>query len=172
MEIRALRPADDRSTFNSGNEDLDRFFRQFAGQNQFRHQISVTYVAVDDSRIIGFVTVSSGHLEIEALPEDLRQKFPRYPAPILRLSRMATDLAFRGQGLGGALLVHAFRLALDQAKRTGCAGVALDAKADAVSFYEKFGFIRLEVIEGGSASRPSPTAMYLPLSDVEAAARE
>ncbi len=170
MEIRALRPSDDRSNFNSGNEDLDRFFRHFAGQNQFRHHISVTYVSVDGSRITGFVTVSSGHLEIEALPEDLRRKFPRYPAPILRLSRMATDLACRGQGYGGALLVHVFKLALDQAKRTGCAGVAVDAKAEAVSFYEKFGFIRLEVTEGDSASRPLPTAMYLPLNDVEVAA--
>ena len=45
MEIRALREDDQRSEFCSGNDSLDRFFREFAGQNQFRHHLGVTYVA-------------------------------------------------------------------------------------------------------------------------------
>ena len=37
----------------SGDADLDRFFHKFAGQNQFRHYVGVTYVAVADRRILG-----------------------------------------------------------------------------------------------------------------------
>jgi hypothetical protein len=48
MEIRALREGDDRSGFRSGDPDLDRFFLRFAGQNQFRHHVGVTHVAVED----------------------------------------------------------------------------------------------------------------------------
>ncbi len=42
MEIRPLREADDRTTFHSGEPDLDRFFVKYAGQNQFRHHIGTT----------------------------------------------------------------------------------------------------------------------------------
>ena len=58
VQIRVLVPGDDRSQFSSGNPDLDQFFHRFAGQNQFRHHIGVTYVAVDGDEFLGFVTVS------------------------------------------------------------------------------------------------------------------
>ena len=68
MEIRALRESDDRSAFQSGDPDLDRFLRKYAGQNQFRHHIGATYVAVERDRVAGYVTVAPGHIEIEDLP--------------------------------------------------------------------------------------------------------
>ena len=58
VEIRRLHPEDDRSGFRSGNIELDRFFQRFAGQNQFRHHIGTTYVAVDGATILGFATVA------------------------------------------------------------------------------------------------------------------
>ena len=48
--------------------DLDRFFYRFAGQNQFKHYLGVTYVAVDGDAILGFATVVPGHVEIDDLP--------------------------------------------------------------------------------------------------------
>jgi hypothetical protein len=48
--VRRLEPRDDRTRFRSGNVDLDRFFARYAGQNQFRHHIGTTYVAVDEER--------------------------------------------------------------------------------------------------------------------------
>lgn len=60
LVIRRLQPEDDRSQFRSGNVELDRFFLRYAGQNQFRHHIGTTYVAVDEgSGILGFATVRS-----------------------------------------------------------------------------------------------------------------
>ena len=41
MEIRILRPSDNRSVFQSGDEALDRFLHRYAGQNQFRHYLGV-----------------------------------------------------------------------------------------------------------------------------------
>lgn len=92
MEIRALAESDDRSCFRSGNANLDRFFHLYAGQNQFRHQIGTTYVAAEGARIVGFVTVSLGHVEFEVLPPDTRKHLPRYPMPVLRLARLAVDV--------------------------------------------------------------------------------
>ena len=161
MEIRALHEGDDRSLFRSGDPDLDRFFHKFAGQNQFRHHLGVTYVAVENQRILGFATVAPGHVEIEDLPASARAKLPHYPLPVLRLARLAIDESARGQGLGAQLLRFVVQLALRMANDYGCIGVVVDAKEGAVDFYAKYGFIQIDLVEGLSETRPSPTAMFL-----------
>jgi GNAT superfamily N-acetyltransferase len=171
MEIRALRQSDDRSAFRCSDADLDRFLQKYAGQNQFRHHIGTTYVAVEGGRVAGYVTVAAGHIEIEDLPAAQRKKLPRYPLPVLRLARLAVDKAFQGQGAGRQLLRFVLTLALQMAEGFGCIGVVVDAKGEAVSFYEQFGFAPLEVCEGQSPARPQPTAMFLPLTEIEAASQ-
>ncbi len=63
VEIRPLRQEDDRSGFSCGQADLDRFFQHYAGQNQFKLHLAVSYVAVVDDRIVGFATVAVGAIE-------------------------------------------------------------------------------------------------------------
>ena len=160
MEIRALRPHDDRSAFRSGDVDLDRFFHQFAGQNQFRHYLGVTYVAVDEVRIVGFATLAAAHVEVDELPAVARKQLPSYPLPVLRLARLGVDQSAQGQGLGLQLLRFVLQLALRMADNYGCVGVIVDAKPNAVSFYAKYGFIAVDAIEGRSNARPEPTPMF------------
>jgi len=169
VEIRILRNSDDRSGFRSGDPDLDGFLHRYAGQNQFRHHIGTTYVAVDNDHILGYATVAPGHIEIDELPAALRKKLPSYPLPILRLGRLAVDESVRGQGLGQELLRFVLQLALRLANDYGCTGVLVDAKADAVGFYEKLGSMPLDLVEGQSDARPAPTPMFLPLGEIEAA---
>lgn len=169
MEIRALRPTDDRDSFHSGDEALDRFFHQYAGQNQFRHHLGVTYVAVDQRRVLGYATVAPRHIDIEDLPDRERRKLPRYPVPVLGLARLAVDTSARGVGLGAQLLRFVLQLALEMADRVGCAGVVVDAKPAAVPFYEKYGFTAFEVIEGESEARPRPAPMWLSIATVKRA---
>jgi GNAT superfamily N-acetyltransferase len=171
MEIRALRPGDDRSQFRSGDESLDRFFRQYAGQNQFRHYLGVTYVAIDGARILGYATVAPRHVDIEDLPERVRKKLPRYPLPVLGLARLAVDESARSIGLGAQLLRFVLVLAAKMADDVGCAGVVVDAKPGAVDFYAKFGFTPLDLLEGDSEARPRPTAMWLPMRAIRVARR-
>lgn len=161
LEIRALREDDDRTPFRSGDADLDRFFHQFAGQNQFRLHLGVTYVAVEDRTILGFATVAAAHVEIDDLPVAVRRKHPRYPLPVLRLARLAVDQSAQGQGLGLHLLRFVLRLALQMADDYGCVGVIVDAKPDAEAFYARYGFVAVEAVEGRSDARPAPTPMFL-----------
>jgi GNAT superfamily N-acetyltransferase len=167
MEIRVLREHDDRSRFQSGAPELDHFFRQFAGQNQFRHHIGATYVAVDDGRILGFATIAPGHIEIESLPLSARKKLPRYPLPVIRLARLAVDESARGQGVGEQLLRYVLTLAVRMASEFGCVGVVVDAKADAVNFYAKYGFISMHTLEGQSDARPQPETMFLSMRAIK-----
>jgi GNAT superfamily N-acetyltransferase len=158
-----LAPDDERTHFACGDIELDRFFQRYAGQNQFRHHIGSTYVAVGNGSIAGFVTVSPGEMTVEAINAVLKKKLPAYPIPILRIARLAVDARFQGQGIGKLLLRAMFELALELRGRIGCAGVVVDAKPDAVSFYQRLGFMPLSVERGASAARPEPIPMFLPM---------
>ena len=172
IRIRRLEPRDDRSGFHSGNIDLDRFFQRYAGQNQFRHHIGTTYVAVHREHITGFVTVSSGEIVAERMPKALRKRLPAYPLPILRIARLAVDERFQGHGIGRLLLRAMLEIALEIRDRAGCIGVVVDAKQDAVAFYSSLGFKPMELVSGALGDRPEPVAMFLPIHQIEVAVNE
>jgi GNAT superfamily N-acetyltransferase len=164
VEIRRLLPDDDRSAFRSGDIALDAFFQRYAGQNQFKHHVGVTYVAVSKGRILGFVTVSPTTLDADALPS--KRKLPPYPVPLLRLARLATDEGARGAGIGRALLRFSIELAERLRDEVGCVGLLVDAKAGAVAFYERYGFVPVELAEGAARVVPAATPMFLSLGSV------
>ena len=172
VRVRRLEPRDDRTGFRSGNIDLDRFFQRYAGQNQFRHHIGTTYVAVQGDHITGFVTVSSGEMVAEKLTRNLRRRLPAYPLPILRLARLAVDERFQGHGIGRLLLRAMLELALEMRDRVGCIGMIVDAKPDAVSFYSSLGFKPIDLVSGALGDRPEPVAMFLPIGQIAVAAKE
>lgn len=169
MDVRKLRDTDDRAALRSGNAELDRFLHQFAGQNQFRHHLGVTYVAVDGGRLLGYATVAAAHLEIDGVPAAARRKLPAYPLPVLRLARLGVDASAQGQGIGLELLRVVLTLAAAMADDYGCVGVVVDAKPDAVPFYAKYGFEAVEAVEGASDARPAPTPMFLAIKPIRRA---
>lgn len=165
LTVRKLAPSDDRSRFRSSDVDLDRFFARYAGQNQFRHHIGTTYVAVDDAGTIhGFATVAATELSPEAAATPKRRG--PYQLPALRLARLAVDERARGQGVGTLLMRAVFQLAIQMADDLGCVGVVVDAKPEAVAFYEKLGFVALDVVAGELGDRPRPLPMFLELGQL------
>ena len=168
--VRRLRPEDDRSDFRSGNLDLDRFFQKYAGQNQFRHHIGTTYVAVDGGRICGFATVAPSEIDVERLPPSRRKRLPRCPLPVLRLARLAVDARAQGLGIGSTLLKAVFVLARTMANDYGCAGVVVDAKPEAIAFFQRYGFIEFPTLAGQLGDRPEPRLLFLELGAIPEAA--
>jgi GNAT superfamily N-acetyltransferase len=107
VELRPLARDDDRSDFSCGQADLDRFFEHYAGQNQFKLHLAVTYVAAVQARIEGFATVAPPSIERASVPSArLRKRLPSYPIPVLRLARLGVDTRAQGLGIGKALLRH------------------------------------------------------------------
>lgn len=170
ISIRALRRQDDRSRFQSGDDDLDRFLRRHAGQNQFAHHIGTTYVAVEDERILGFATVAPGAILRDEIPEAEARRLPRYPLPVLRLARLAVDRSQHGRGIAMALVRHVFFLAIEMSRDLGCLGVVVDAKPGAIEFYRKLGFAAIEPIEGQLVGVPEPTPMFVHVDTIRMAA--
>lgn len=145
----------DRAIFNSGCEPLDRYLREQSTQDM-RRRIAACFVALtDERRIAGYYTLASAGLPLTDLPQSMSKKLPRYPSvPATRMGRLAVDVDFKGQGLGGALLADA----LNRAKRSGIASYALlvDAKDEGTGmFYKHHGFIELP---------DSPLTLFLPLA--------
>ena len=169
VQVRKLKASDDRSEFRSGNVDLDRFFAQYAGQNQFRHHLGTTYVAVVDELIAGYATVTASEILPSMMPAMTRKRPARYPVPVLRLARLAVDERTRSQGVGDTLMRPVFTLAHGMADQFGCVGVLVDAKPDAIAFYRRFGFMVIDMVTGPLGDRPQPTPMLLGLAEIPAA---
>ena len=165
-EIRPLAKDDDRSGLSCGQPDLDRFFEHYAGQNQFKLHLSVTYVALVEARIVGFVTVAASSIERANVPGPrLRRRLPAYPLPVLRLARLGVDTRAQGMGVGRALLRHVLRLAAEQRDRLGCVGVVADAKPEAVGFYQSLGFVPLDGAREGLL-HGDPLPMFLAIDTI------
>lgn len=168
VEIRPLARDDDRSSLSCGQADIDRFFEHYAGQNQFKLHLAVTYVAVVEGRIAGFATIAASSLERHTIPHARqRRRLPGYPLPVLRLARVGVDTRAQGLGIGKALLRHVLELAIEQRDRLGCVGVVTDAKLEAVSFYEALGFVALDGVREGLLSG-EPLPMFLGIDTIAA----
>lgn len=169
VELRPLARDDDRSGLSCGDAELDCFFEHYAGQNQFKLHLAVTYVALVGKRIVGFATVAPCSIERASVPSArLRKRLPSYPLAVLRLARLGVDARAQGLGIGRAFLRHVLGLALEQRDRLGCVGVVTDAKPHAVTFYETLGFRALEgVREGLLVSEPLP--MFLGIETIAGA---
>jgi GNAT superfamily N-acetyltransferase len=169
VEIRPLARDDDRSAFSCGQPDLDRFFEYYAGQNQFRLHLAVTYTALIEGRIVGFATVAASSVERASVPSArLRRRLPAYPLPVLRLARLGVDTRAQGLGIGKALLRHVLTLAVEQRDRIGCVGVVTDAKPEAVSFDQGLGFVPVEGVHEGLL-HGEPLPMFLAIDTIASA---
>lgn len=156
--IRLLDVLHRREGFDCGDAALNEFLLRQAGQQQ-RRGFGKTYVALagDEATVIGFVTVSAGQIATASLSSQSR--LPRYPAPMLRIGRLAVDMRHQGKGIGQDLLAFSLRLAVEFSQRVGLYAVVVDAKHDkAKAFYRKLGFI---------ACVDNPLCLYLPIATLE-----
>jgi ribosomal protein S18 acetylase RimI-like enzyme len=158
FQLAPLDAAHDRAGFNSDSESLNRDLREQVSQDIHRRVAACFVALADGQRIAAYYTLASASLLLADLPASTGKKLPRYPTvPAVRMGRLAVDQAFKGQGLGGALLADA----LDRAVRAEIAAFAMmvDAKDEAAAaFYRHHGFIPLP---------GSPLTLFLPLGTVQ-----
>ena len=160
VPIELLAAHHQRQGFDCGEPGLNEFLQRQASQLG-RKGFGKTYVALgaDGLAVTGFVTLSAGQVETPRLPAGL--KLPCYPAPILRMGRLAVDRRAQGQGVGRQLLPFALQLALEFSRSVGLYAVVVDAKHDkARTYYQSMGFI---------STLDDPLCLYLPVSVLEKA---
>jgi ribosomal protein S18 acetylase RimI-like enzyme len=147
----------DRSAFDCGVPELNAYFHSRVGQDVRRHY-ATCFVAIDQQqdRIAGYYTLAMGSILLDDLAEGVSKKLPHYPqVPVVRLGRLAVDVNYRGQKLGGSLLADA--IARTAQSEIAAFAMIVDAKdKNAVAFYEHFGFLKLA---------RNPKTLFLPLSN-------
>lgn len=156
--IAPLGPEHDRAAFSSGKVQLDHYFRQQVFQD-IRRRVTVCFVATaPNGTVAGYYTLAASSVVTSQLPPQVSKKLPRYPStPAVLMGRLAVDQAYRGQGLGAALLGNA----LLRAARSEIPAYAMivDAMDDeALAFYLHHGFTRLPDTE---------RSLFLPLASLK-----
>ncbi len=160
LAIEPLGVQHDRAAFSCGVAALDIYLHKQAGQDP-RRRAAVVFVATPDGRTIaGYYTLSQYAITLDAVPDQIAKKLPKYPLiPATLVGRLAVSAAFRGQGLGEMLLMDALYRSLGGSRQLASVGVVVDAKDDAaVAFYRKYGFLELPKI---------PRRLLLPMATVE-----
>jgi GNAT superfamily N-acetyltransferase len=165
FRVERLSDAHDQSVFSCGNDALDRYLREQAGQDQRRH-LSTTFVLIDiaNGELVGFYSLAASAVNPGSLPGAIAKRLPRRPLPVTLLGRLAVDLRYRGRKLGSRLLADALIRAELGSRDIGVMAVIVDAKDDtARAFYERHGF-RQFVDE--------PLRLFIPIADAEQRVKE
>lgn len=149
-----------RAAFSCAVPALDNYLHTQARQD-LKKRVAVPFVLTEDGKTVaGYYTLSQFAVELEAVPEMVAKKLPKYPmVPVTLLGRLAVSTAYRGQKLGEMLLMDALGRSLELSKRVASVAVIVDAKDDpAVSFYRRYGFLDLPKIG---------RRLFLPMGTVE-----
>jgi ribosomal protein S18 acetylase RimI-like enzyme len=144
--VERLSNSHNRGDFSCGNDALDNFLKNLAGQYEKRH-LGRTFVAVEpgQKKVFGYHTSATGSLALDALPAAARKGLPKHPLPTVHLGRLAIDRSCQGKRLGETLLFHFLHSALAAATNLGVFAVDVRATDEtAARFYVKYGFILLE----------------------------
>jgi GNAT superfamily N-acetyltransferase len=151
------------AAFDCGRPALNTFLAKHALANQAMGGAQ-TYVALaDDGAVAGYYSLAVGEVVHADAPERLAKGLARHPIPVMILARLATAMAWQGEGVGAGLLKDALRRTINAADIAGMRAIVVHAKDDAAgAFYRHFGF---------QAWPDNPLQLYLLLKDVRAAVK-
>ncbi|MBS3789230.1 GNAT family N-acetyltransferase [Candidatus Bipolaricaulota bacterium] len=150
----------DRSGFNCGVEDLDKYLRKYANQDLERG-VSTPYVLTkgDGSDIIGYYTLSNYLVDVEIFSADVGSGLPYAQIPATLLGRLAVDQQYQGNRLGKALLFNALKRRYAVAEDIASFTVVVEAtNEEAREFYLHYRF---------QSFPEDKDKLYLPVRTVE-----
>jgi GNAT superfamily N-acetyltransferase len=147
----------DRDSFDCGKPEINTYLRRCAIQQSKRGMTTVRVVVdrQNPSLVLGYYCLSAVQIGGSEVDEAIRKSLSRIPVPCFRMGRLATSLAWRGRGLGHALVGLAVARCLVAAKRVAASALIVDAEDEtAKRFYQHFGF---------TPCVRAPMHLYLPL---------
>ena len=143
LVIEPLNISHNRPGFGCGVESLDSYFKKLAKQD-VKRRISRVFVATEadqPSVVLGFYTLSSLSIELNQLPENLKQKLPKTSVPAALIGRLGVSLKAQKCGIGKMLLVDAIKRTLSVSHEIAIYAMVVDAmNEEAEVFYKQFGF--------------------------------
>ena len=144
MLIEPLTRTHNRKLFACGDEEVTRFLREKAWQDQKR-DLSRTMVLAGlpdaPTRIIGYHTLVMSQVRQEEIPHD--KPTIKRGIPVILLGQVGIDVTFQGQGLGDLLLMDVQARVEEISRKVGIRALMLDARTEGLAkWYEKHDFVR------------------------------
>lgn len=154
IRLKRLNPDDIVKPFDCGNTDLNGFLLEDnASVPNAKHHanelIAVTYVIEDDDeeQTVAYFSLLNDKIDREITDNKvwnrLSREIPnikrRKSQPAVKIGRLAVSSAYQGQGWG-ARIIGFLKQWFTENNKTGCRYITVDALAERVGFYEKYGF--------------------------------
>lgn len=140
VSVKEISPKSVLKKFDCEVDALNEFLSRYALKND-ELGIGKTFVALNENnQIAGYFTLATAQVAYQEIPDDFKEKLPKYPIPALRIARLAVNKDLKGKGIGKWLLAQAFIKAIHVADVTGLYFIIVDAKETSKSFYEHYGF--------------------------------
>jgi len=93
------------SAFGCGSDAQTTWLRRYALQAERTDATRVWVVTHKESlQVIAYYVLSAGSVEHASAPPRVRKAMPRYPVPVIILTRLGVDRSVQGRGLGRALV--------------------------------------------------------------------
>lgn len=147
--------------FDCGSDAQDNWLRRHALQADLTESTKVRVVTRSgERRVVGYYALSAGSVELADAPERVRKGMPRYPVPVIVLTRLGVDRGEQGRGLGRALVKDAMLRAEAASHSIGARALLVHCETpDAKAFYRR-------LIPDFAESPTDPLHLYLLMSDL------
>ncbi len=146
--------------FDSGSDAQTLWLRKYALQ---AHRTDSTRVQVvtraGDRRVIGYYALSAGAVALDDIPARVAKGMPRYPVPVVILTRLGVDISEQGRGLGRALLKDAVLRVAVASEAIGARALLVHCEDEtAKAFYQHLGLFE--------ESPTDPLHLFMLMSDL------
>lgn len=147
--------------FDCGSEAQTSWLRRHALQADLTDSAKVRVVTrTGERRVVGYYALSAGSVELADAPERVRKAMPRYPVPVIILTRLGVDRGEQGRGLGSALVKDAILRAEAASRSIGARALLIHCETpEAKAFYQR-------LVPDFVESPTDPLHLYLLMSDL------
>jgi GNAT superfamily N-acetyltransferase len=147
--------------FDCGSEAQTSWLRRHALQADQTDSTKVRVLTrTGERRVVGYYALSAGSVELRDAPERVRKGMPRYPVPVIVLTRLGVDRSEQGRGLGSALVKDAILRAEAASRSIGARALLIHCETDeAKAFYQR-------LVPDFAESPTDPLHLYLLMGDL------
>ncbi len=171
FRLREISPDDNVNKISLGNP-AHRALKTFLKEDAklfHTDNIAKTFVLVEKENpehIKGFLTLGCSEIELDLSqrPNFDRRKIYKY-YPCIKILRLAIDKKIQGQRIGTRLIKSSIHIVKNKIMPfVGCRYLSVNAKQDAIAFYQKVGFSMLEHEDNYKAENP---LLFLDMNSLE-----